>query len=237
MASIHAQLEKVKEQREEQYLRHKREMEILKSENYLLEMRMSAMKREAKQNITLHRYACHMKEASASKVDSMYVLRIQSQLCWALHRKGVMKNQLNLVRQGGKKIVQSLQVEVSEKKEMKSKREMELINQIVALDVEMNSIAESKEEEFREQLLVLQQLEKEMTGEEAYKPGDASRELDSFLIEKRIEKKGHVSLMNLSTGRESFQEALPKVGTFVPILLKSAMQEPAGMRNFVGSTA
>jgi hypothetical protein len=84
---------------------------------------------------SLHVYNDIMKSvATPESNDSSYVLRMQAQLCKAMHSMGMLENQLQLLQQQQDAMIKSLKDAITNMVEEKSQVELKLMNDLVVAD-------------------------------------------------------------------------------------------------------
>lgn len=88
-----------------------------------------------KQQTALHTYQEVMKSvATPESRDSSYVLRMQAQLCKAMHSMGIMENQLALTTNQSESLTKYLNASMTLTMEEKSQVELKLMNDLLLVD-------------------------------------------------------------------------------------------------------
>jgi hypothetical protein len=86
------------------------------------------------QNGGLHVYANVLKEASPESTDSSYVIRMQSQLCKAMHCMGAMEHQLDMVTKHSADTIGAVKGSMTKMLEEKTMVEIKLMNELMQVD-------------------------------------------------------------------------------------------------------
>lgn len=86
------------------------------------------------QNGGLHVYANILKEASPESTDSSYVIRMQSQLCKAMHCMGALEHQLDMVTKYSADTLGAVKGSMTELFEEKTMVEINLMNELMQVD-------------------------------------------------------------------------------------------------------
>jgi hypothetical protein len=109
--------------------RHSQRVEQLKSATESMDMK------KQQQGSSLHVYTEVMKAvATPESMDSSYVMRMQAQLCKAMHSMGVAENQLSLVTRQTEYWMKYLKDSVTSTVDDKSQVELKLMNDLVVAD-------------------------------------------------------------------------------------------------------
>lgn len=94
-----------------------------------------------------------MRSANSNQVESSYVIRLQAQLCRAMHSLGVMESQLALVKENCSSLIRFMKEDLSHMVDDRTRREVELMNGLAKVDQEhrvlqdeMNKKIDEKEE-------------------------------------------------------------------------------------------
>lgn len=153
LASAKRELDKRRSQQKEQMELNGTEISELKQQRHGVERQMATLEREMKQSGALHMYADLVKSSNPNHVDSSYVVRMQAQLCKAMHSMGMLENQMVLVKTNCNDDIQSLKDEITGIIDEKCKMEVEVMNELVLIDNEkrdteekLSSLLHAKEE-------------------------------------------------------------------------------------------
>ena len=115
-----------------------------------------------KQQTALHTYQEVMKSVAAPESrDSSYVLRMQAQLCKAMHSMGIMENQLALTTNQSESLSKYLSASMTVTMEEKSQVELKLMNDLLAVDSTKQDVEEkhkSMMDEYRKEKDTLEKL-------------------------------------------------------------------------------
>jgi hypothetical protein len=148
-----------------------------------------------KQQTALHTYQEVMKSVAAPESrDSSYVLRMQAQLCKAMHSMGIMENQLALSTKQSESLTKYLSASVTVTMEEKSQVELKLMNDLMLVDATKLDVEEKHKSMMDEYHKEKESLEKLINRHE---DGDASEEEDDEEREELMEI--------LTQGREEVQ--------------------------------
>mmetsp|Transcript_6323 Transcript_6323/g.9882 ORF Transcript_6323/g.9882 Transcript_6323/m.9882 type:complete len:480 (-) Transcript_6323:69-1508(-) len=148
-----------KQQREE----HSRSIKNLKEEH--LEQRQKLAKYE--QNVKgggglrVHEYAALMRSANSNQVESSYVIRLQAQLCRAMHSLGVMESQLALVKENCSSLIRFMKEDLSQMVDDRTRREVELMNGLAKVDQEHRVLQDEMEQKIDEKEELLESVREE----------------------------------------------------------------------------
>uniref|UniRef100_A0A7S1CX85 Uncharacterized protein n=1 Tax=Cyclophora tenuis TaxID=216820 RepID=A0A7S1CX85_CYCTE len=145
------------------------------------------------QNGTLHTYADVLNKVESDNVDSSYVVRMQSQLCKAMHSMGILEHQLSIVKEYGSETVKNLKEGMNSIVEEKSNMELELMNQLVAIDDEKRSMEDAYKTKVETERDEIQKAlgeddEEEEEGEEE-EEDDNEEEIDEDLLKEILEER------------------------------------------------
>mmetsp|Transcript_35661 Transcript_35661/g.78141 ORF Transcript_35661/g.78141 Transcript_35661/m.78141 type:complete len:705 (-) Transcript_35661:122-2236(-) len=99
MASIQTKMNRMKAGHEAETRDLRRNIEELEQENANLVERIRCLTEDIDDRHAMSEYAQFIADKAPASYDSSYVLRLQSQLCKAMHKIGVLSNQLDLVKQ------------------------------------------------------------------------------------------------------------------------------------------
>jgi len=154
---LQAVLDKVNQMRAEHDERLRREIlrnEELERENAALRQRLRTAAEDVDDRHTMAEYARLIVEQMPGKeddgtvvADSQYVLKLQSQLCRALHKMGVLTNQIELAEGQERDKVRTLQSQLVEQGNESFRAEVEHMNDLLEMEKEMESLKEDYESE------------------------------------------------------------------------------------------
>jgi len=109
----------------------------------------------------VHEYAALMRSANSSDVESSYVLRLQAQLCRAMHSLGVMESQLALVKDIFSGLIKFMKEDLSHMADDRTRREIELMNVLAKVDDEKRVMGIQMEKKIQEKEELLDQVREE----------------------------------------------------------------------------
>ena len=102
-----------------------------------------------------------MRSANSSQVESSYVIRLQAQLCRAMHSLGVMESQLALVKENCSSLIKFMKEDLSHMVDDRTRREIELMNGLAKVDNEKRVMAEDMKAKMTEKEELLDQVREE----------------------------------------------------------------------------
>ena len=139
--------------------------------------------------LRVHEYAALMRNANSNQVESSYVIRLQAQLCRAMHSLGVMESQLALVKENCSSLIKFMREDLSLMVDDRTRREIELMNQLAKVDNEKRVMANEMEEKIQEKEDLLDQVreEYEELGLE-YDENEVKRALEVKYLLEQMEK-------------------------------------------------
>ena len=111
--------------------------------------------------LRVHEYAALMRSANSNQVESSYVIRLQAQLCRAMHSLGVMESQLALVKENCSSLIKFMKEDLSHMVDDRTRREIELMNGLAKVDNEKRVMAEEMEQKMQEKEELLDQVREE----------------------------------------------------------------------------
>jgi hypothetical protein len=138
--------------------------------------------------LRVHEYAALMKAANKG-VESSYVIRLQAQLCRAMHSLGVMESQLALVKENCSSLIKSMKEDLSHMVDDRTRREIELMNTLAVADAEKRAWQAEMEKKLREQEDLLDSVrdEYEELGLE-YDEEEVRRALELQMLQESVER-------------------------------------------------
>ena len=139
--------------------------------------------------LRVHEYAALMRSANSNQVESSYVIRLQAQLCRAMHSLGVMESQLALVKENCSSLIKFMKEDLSHMVDDRTRREIELMNGLAKVDNEKRIMAEEMEQKIQEKEELLDQVreEYEELGLE-YDENEVKRALEVKYLLEQMEK-------------------------------------------------
>ena len=138
--------------------------------------------------LRVHEYASLMKAANKD-VESSYVIRLQAQLCRAMHSLGVMESQLALVKENCSSLIKCMKEDLSHMVDDRTRREIELMNTLAMVDAEKRGWQIEMEKKLREQEELLDSVrdEYEELGLE-YDEEEVKRALEIQYLQEQVGK-------------------------------------------------
>ena len=183
---LHHKSQARKHQREE----HSAAIKKLKEEH--AEQRAHLARYESKikggGGLRVHEYASLMKAANKD-VESSYVIRLQAQLCRAMHSLGVMESQLALVKENCSSLIKCMKEDLSHMVDDRTRREVELMNTLAHVDAEKRAWQAEMEKKLRDQEDLLDSVrdEYEELGLE-YDEEEVRRALEVQMLQEQVER-------------------------------------------------
>lgn len=101
----------------------------LRRENEHLKKCLKAMDADIEDRHALSEYAKMIQEQAPCVIDTPYVMRLKSQLAKALHKMGVLSNQLDLTKEENECAIKDLHDQIVEAETAKNKAEVEFVSQ------------------------------------------------------------------------------------------------------------
>ncbi|KAL7470516.1 hypothetical protein ACHAXS_010770 [Conticribra weissflogii] len=189
--SLQKELHQKSQQRQKQREEHSAAIRKLKEE-HTEQRRLLAKYEQSVKNgggLRVHEYAALMRSANQEQVESSYVIRLQAQLCRAMHSLGVMESQLALVKDNCSSLIKHMKEDLSHMVDDRTRREIELMNGLANVDMEKRNLQEEMEEKLREKEELLNQVREEFEelGLE-YDEKEVKRALEVKILEDTIEK-------------------------------------------------
>lgn len=180
-------------------------------------LRLEQLENEVlQQNVALHLYTETMNKVSAEteNVDPSYVVRIQAQLCKAMHSMGILEHQLSLVKDSTAIFVKKIKDGISGIVEDKSQMELRVMNQLLAVDNEKRSMEEDLKAQLQRERAELDKAcsagdENEAT-EEDDEDEDSDEEIDEDLLKEILEERRE-EIQQLEAENEKQRQAIEKL--------------------------
>lgn len=141
MMNCQEELEQIISDMADQKLERRRAIEDLTKRRDEIRKKVQALEQDVKsQTGSLHTYAEIVRETSHDAVDSSYVLRMQAQLCKAMHSMGMLEHQLSMVNASSNDVIKAYKDTINGVVEEKSKIELSLMNDLVGIDNDVRRI-------------------------------------------------------------------------------------------------
>lgn len=187
------ELERVREESSESKLQYRRTIaSLVKKRDEGLHKIQKIEKEVRNQNGSLHVYADILKEAAPESVDSSYVVRMQSQLCKAMHSMGILEHQLAIVNTISSGVVKSQREAITSVVDEKSAMELEVMNELMAIDDARRELEEEWKAKLEKEQLKVVELRNEfgVKDENSDKNSNdedesSSEEEDEYVLEMR----------------------------------------------------
>mmetsp|Transcript_15462 Transcript_15462/g.31394 ORF Transcript_15462/g.31394 Transcript_15462/m.31394 type:complete len:556 (-) Transcript_15462:225-1892(-) len=189
--SLQKELHQKSQQRQKQREEHSAAIRKLK-EDHTEQRRLLAKYEQSVKNgggLRVHEYAALMRSANQEQVESSYVIRLQAQLCRAMHSLGVMESQLALVKDNCSSLIKHMKEDLSHMVDDRTRREIELMNGLANVDMEKRNLQEEMEAKLREKEELLNQVREEFEelGLE-YDEKEVKMALEVKILEDTIDK-------------------------------------------------
>mmetsp|Transcript_17789 Transcript_17789/g.26439 ORF Transcript_17789/g.26439 Transcript_17789/m.26439 type:complete len:484 (+) Transcript_17789:238-1689(+) len=148
-----------KQQREE----HSHSIKRLKEEHLEQRQKLARFEQNVKGGggLRVHEYAALMRSANSNQVESSYVIRLQAQLCRAMHSLGVMESQLALVKENCSSLIRFMKEDLSHMVDDRTRREIELMNGLAKVDHEHRVLQDKMESKINEKEELLESVREE----------------------------------------------------------------------------
>eukprot|EP00521_Asterionellopsis_glacialis_P015827 CAMPEP_0195303352 /NCGR_PEP_ID=MMETSP0707-20130614/32609_1 /TAXON_ID=33640 /ORGANISM="Asterionellopsis glacialis, Strain CCMP134" /LENGTH=286 /DNA_ID=CAMNT_0040366861 /DNA_START=80 /DNA_END=940 /DNA_ORIENTATION=- len=115
-----------------------------------LKRQISTKSRElTHQSASLHLYMDIMRDIMPELVHSTYVIRMQSQLCGAMHAMYILDQQMEMLKKHCNMIIKPLRDVIANNEDEKCNIDLSLMNELVAMDDEKRIMEESYKEKLR----------------------------------------------------------------------------------------
>jgi hypothetical protein len=115
------------------------------------------------QNGSLHNYAEILRVVTPGTVDSSYVVRMQSQLCKAMHSMGILEHQLEIVKEASGDIIKLAKDGMNSIIEERTEMEVSIMSQLMIIDKEARSIEDDFKSKLDKKRKDLQKFQDSMT--------------------------------------------------------------------------
>ena len=156
---LHQKSSARKQQRDE----HSQSIKKLKEEHLEQRQKLAKFEQNVKGGggLRVHEYAALMRSANSSQVESSYVIRLQAQLCRAMHSLGVMESQLALVKENCSSLIKFMKEDLSHMVDDRTRREIELMNGLAQVDHEHRVMQDEMEKKINEKEELLESVREE----------------------------------------------------------------------------
>ena len=115
------------------------------------------------QNGSLHNYAEILRVVQPGTVDSSYVVRMQSQLCKAMHSMGILEHQLEIAREASGDIIKLAKDGMNSIIDERTEMEVSIMSQLMIIDKETRSIENDLKSKLDKNRKDLQKFQDSMT--------------------------------------------------------------------------
>ena len=159
------------------------------------------------QNGGLHVYANILKEASPESADSSYVIRMQSQLCKAMHSMGALEHQLDIVTKRSAATLSAVKGSMSTLVEEKTMVELKLMNELMQVDTikrRMEDGLRRSQEEFQESQRMFS-LSQSFVSNESEEGGDDEEIDEDLLLEILAERREDITALEQENAKQVLQ--------------------------------
>lgn len=190
ISSLQKELHNKSQARKHQREEHSAAIKKLKEEHAEQRAHLASYESKIKGGggLRVHEYAALMKAANKD-VESSYVIRLQAQLCRAMHSLGVMESQLALVKENCSSLIKCMKEDLSHMVDDRTRREIELMNTLATVDAEKRAWQADMEKKLREQEDLLDSVrdEYEELGLE-YDEEEVRRALEMQMLQEQVER-------------------------------------------------
>mmetsp|Transcript_16417 Transcript_16417/g.22857 ORF Transcript_16417/g.22857 Transcript_16417/m.22857 type:complete len:298 (+) Transcript_16417:179-1072(+) len=182
-----------------------------KREQAKLKKQVSTKSRELiHQSSSLHLYVDIMRDTMPELVHSNYVIRMQSQLCGAMHAMYILDQQMEMLKKHCNMIIKPLRDVITNNADEKFNTDLALMNELVAVDDEKRTMEESYKEKLRnveDQLFNIfqtQQTSKDTVGESDDSSEEENPEDDETEdAESMAEEDGEIERSSVENGENN----------------------------------
>lgn len=158
-----------------------------------LKKRIATKEKEIiQQNGGLHSYANMLKEAAPESADSSYVIRMQSQLCKAMHSMGILEHQLDILNKYSAATIGSLKTSMNDVVDDKTNIEIKIMNELMVVDDGKRTIEDELKRQRQEIMDLKQRQERLENGEELEDDDDdedSEEEIDEDLLQEILDER------------------------------------------------
>lgn len=155
----------------------------------LCKQRIDALEKDLlKQNGGLHLYAQSIQEIAPQTKESSYVLRVQSQLCKAMHSMGIFGAQLETVRKQSEARIAKTKATVHDLMESKTQIEVEIMNQLMKIDDENKQLQDALEKS----KIKIEEVQESVLRRDSSYEGDSEEsedEIDEDLLQELVDER------------------------------------------------
>lgn len=203
------QLEEVGTQVRTQSSEHEKEKRVLLKDFRKVTEKLDAMQRDFRQQgASLRKYCGPVK--SELQNDPSYVMRMQAQLCKAMHSMGINDHQLELVQKQTDGAIKCEKDQIAQATEEKTHRELKLMNELMGLDTEKRDIETEFTAELEKITKECEALEHQIAENEESDEESDSEEGGSDDEQDEEEKEAKEEMMKLLTERREEIERLER---------------------------
>mmetsp|Transcript_16924 Transcript_16924/g.23210 ORF Transcript_16924/g.23210 Transcript_16924/m.23210 type:complete len:296 (-) Transcript_16924:101-988(-) len=178
----HAETEQVQMISEEQKKSYQSQIEQIKKSKQDCEEKIEELTRE----MQARNVADYVTAVKVNNSNPMYVLCAQAQLCMAMHKMGILENQLTMVKEGCQSFVKSVNEEISGQIDDKCKFEVELMSQLAILDGNSRTLEEKQNERLSNAENEEEELKKE-AAEKGYNEASSEEDDTGDDVKQQIE--------------------------------------------------
>jgi hypothetical protein len=199
---LEVELEEVGAESSKSKLERRREIAALVKERDIGLLKVQKAEKDVRnQNGSLHLYADILKEAAPESVDSSYVVRMQSQLCKAMHSMGILEHQLHIVNKISSDVVKAQKDAITAVAEEKTRMELEMMNQLVMTDDAKKQVQEEYKPRLEKEQLAVVEMRKRL-GENDDNGSESEDELEVEMREGLEELKEAIEEMEEETDEQ-----------------------------------
>jgi len=150
------------------------------------------------QNGSLHNYAEVLKEAAPDSIDSSYVVRMQAQLCKAMHSMGILEHQLEIVKTYCGDVIKLTKEGMNEIIEQRSQMEVSVMNELMVIHAGVRDIEDEFNSKLNRNRKEMQRLEESFKsldrdsddeGEDSSDESGEDIEIDDDLLKELVDEK------------------------------------------------
>jgi hypothetical protein len=177
------ELEAVRAESSKNKLERRREIAALVKKRDIGLLKVQKAEKDVRnQNGSLHLYADILKEVAPESVDSSYVVRMQSQLCKAMHSMGILEHQLHIVNTISGDVVKAQKDAISAVAEEKTRMELEMMNQLVMMDDAKKQVEEDYKPRLEKKQLAVVEMRKHLGENDDQDGSDMESESEDELV-------------------------------------------------------
>lgn len=202
-ADLLSTLERIRSEAKEQSERNQKEKAELVNAQRVAYERLHLVQADfGRQCSSLHAYC---KNAEKEKRDDpSYVMRMQAQLCKAMHSMGITDHQMELVEKHSEAIIKAEKETLSQCTDEKTQSELKSMNDLMAIDIQQREAKAGFEsrlgEIFAEQEVLTKQIQESHDSDDDTEPEDDDDDEEEELDEE--EKQAKEEMMRVLTERK-----------------------------------